>query len=65
MRYGQQKARRAGRAQSKTTSQSQYSISQRPCTCYRGQARATICIVCLRWLRLRRHIDDMLAMVTS
>lgn len=48
-----------------TSSQNSSTLNERPCTCYRGQARATICITCLRWLRLRRHIDDMRAMVTS
>ena len=66
MRYGQQKARLgSSRAQSRSTSSTQNSIASQACTCFRGTARATICVTCLRWLRLRRHIDDMRAMVTS
>lgn len=47
-----------------TSNQNSSTLHERACTCYQGQARATICVTCLRWMRLRRHIDNLM-MVTS
>lgn len=42
------------------------SLSQQSCNCHRGHARATmICVTCLRWMRLRRHIDSLRAMLAA
>lgn len=63
--HAQQKARLGGRAQSRNTSSAQNSIAGQACTCFRGQARASRCIVCLAWARLFRHLQAMRQAVTS
>lgn len=48
-----------------TSSRNSSTLHDRACTCHRGHTRATICIVCLNWLRLRKRLDFMRAMVAG
>ncbi len=48
-----------------TSSKNSSTLHDRACTCHRGSARATSCVVCLAWLRLRKRLHLMRAMVAA